>query len=186
MKSILTNFVKFSLILCSFLLFSAAPVSAAARDITPTSILSAVNQVRTEHGLGTLLMNEKLGVAAYNKGANMQTYGYWAHTNPATQETGWMFIQQAGYQYMHAGENLAKDYTSLEGVMRGWMNSPTHKSVLLSDKYTETGIGVLYYTQNGVEKALVVELFAKPAPARHVFTTSVSMAFAGLLCTMTL
>lgn len=116
----------------------------------------------------------------------MQTYGYWAHTNPKTNETGWMFIQETGYQYTHAGENLAKDYTSVENVLHGWLNSPTHKSVLLSEKYTETGIGVLYYMQNGVEKALVVQLFASPLAKKQTLRTSFDLAIANLLNTITL
>jgi len=186
MKQILMNFAKFSFIFLGFLLFRVSSVSAAARDITPESVLSVVNQTRVQNGLPNLLMNEKLARAAENKGKNMQTYGYWAHTNPTTNETGWAFIQQAGYQYTNAGENLAKDYVSVGGLMNGWLNSPVHKSVLLSSKYTETGIGVLYYTQNGVEKALVVELFANPMVKKQSLGASVSLAFVNLLHTITL
>lgn len=186
MKLLLTNFAKFSLIFFCFLLLRTTPVSAAARDITPESVLTQVNQTRIQNGLPALSVSQKLATAAEHKGKNMQTYGYWAHTNPTTHESGWLFIQQEGYQYTNAGENLAKDYTSVAGVLSGWLNSPTHKSVLLSEKYTETGIGVLYYTQNGIEKALVVELFAHPIVRKQTLTESVSLAFVNLLRTITL
>jgi len=186
MKSSFATIAKNSLIFLSFLLFWTTPVSAAARDITPESVLTAVNQTRVQNGLPALSVSQKLSRAAEHKGKNMQTYGYWAHTNPKTSETGWLFIEQEGYQYTNAGENLAKDYTSVSGVVAGWMNSPTHKSVLLSEKYTETGIGVLYYTQNGTEKALIVELFANPTSRKQSLGNSVSLAFVHLLHTITL
>lgn len=158
--------------------FHTSQVLAVARDITPETVLTAVNDTRVRESLPALPMNQKLMAAAEAKAKNMHIYGYWAHTNPTTNETGWMFIEQAGYRYASAGENLAKDYTSVGGVLRGWMNSPTHKNVLLSDTYTETGVGVLYYTQNGVEKALVVQLFAKPVVKKQAMTDVVRLAFA--------
>ncbi|MFZ2025020.1 MAG: CAP domain-containing protein [Microgenomates group bacterium] len=186
MQTVVRTIGKFSFILLSILLITTTNVRAAARDITPESVLVAVNQTRMENRLPALSMNQKLMIAAENKGENMQTYGYWAHTNPKTNETGWMFIQQTGYHYTKAGENLAKDYTSIGGLLNGWMNSTAHKTVMLSDTYTETGIGVLYYMQNGIEKALVVELFANPIVKKQTFTTSLSLAFTSLLQTITL
>ncbi len=186
MYRVVLTIATYCCILFSALRITTTAVSAAARDITPDSVLAAVNQTRRENGLPILLMNQKLVTAAENKAKNMQTYGYWAHTNPTTNETGWMFIQQSGYVYANAGENLARDYTSTQGIINGWLNSSTHKSVLLSAKYAETGIGVLYYTQNGVEKALVVQLFAKPLTTRQTVTTAVSRAFAGFIRTITL
>jgi len=177
MKKLFFASIQYGLIIACFFLLGRTSVFAVARDITPETVLSAVNDIRVHEGQPIVEMNQKLMVAAENKAKNMHIYGYWAHTNPTTNETGWMFIEQAGYRYAHAGENLAKDYTSVGAVLRGWMNSPTHKNVLLSDKYTETGVGVLYYTQNGVEKALVVQLFATPVSKKQSLTDVVSLSF---------
>ena len=108
-------------------------------------------------------MNSLLIKAATDKGNNMMNYGYWAHTNPITNETAWKFIKQEGYTFTAAGENLAKDYSSVDAIITGWLNSASHKKILLSDKYTETGIAVVHYTKDGSDKVLVVHLFAKPA-----------------------
>ena len=137
-------------------------VYAAASDITPDTVLYAVNETRVEHGLQPLTMNAQLQQAAEAKGVNMQSYGYWAHTNPTTHETGWTFIQASGYHYLRAGENLAKDYENVSDVMNGWLHSPAHTSIMLSGTYTETGVAVIVYTLHGTQKALIVQLFAKP------------------------
>lgn len=174
-------------ICCVMLVFAlATPIHAAAREITPASVLQVVNETRTQNGLSHVHMNEALNRAALNKANDMQIYEYWAHTNPVTHTTGWSFIRQSGYAYTSAGENLAKDYTSITGVLQGWLASPTHRNVLLSDKYSETGIGVVYYTIHGVEKALVVQLFASPYKTTASVPSSLSLAFGKLLATIRL
>jgi len=187
MKRKFLLFIANSFIFGMLFLVLVTPMHAAARDITPDSIVKVVNETRVQNGLPQLIMNETLSQAAYNKAVDMQTYGYWSHTNPVTTATGWSFIQATGYAYTNAGENLAKDYISVQGVLRGWLTSPTHRSVLLSSKYSQTGIGVLYYTQNGVEKALVVQLFASPYQQQTtVISSSLTVAFERFLASILL
>lgn len=169
MKNSIVRIIQFFAVSFVVLLLCTKVTWAASSDISADSVLQAVNAVRVQQGHQPISMNEKLVRAAQAKAENMITYGYWAHTNPTTNETGWKFIQQEGYHYLTAGENLAKDYTTVSGVITGWMNSSTHKSILLSDMYSQTGIGVIHYTVNGKDEALIVELFAKPAPLSFLF-----------------
>ena len=59
--------------------------------------------------------NAKLVAAAQAKANNMFELQYWDHFGP-NGETPWMFISQAGYVYVYAGENLAKGFRTAEGV----------------------------------------------------------------------
>lgn len=163
------------------LVFGMKQAYAATADITAEAVLASVNETRVNNGLQPLTMNVRLNEAAKAKGADMQSYGYWAHTNPTTKETGWTFIRSTGYQYAGAGENLAKDYTDVSGVIHGWLNSPTHRSIMLSDKYSETGIAVIVYKTNGIEKALIVQLFARPVPKAKPITSSFTALFERVL-----
>jgi uncharacterized protein YkwD len=48
-------------------------------------------------------------------------------------------VTEAGYQGA-VGENLAGGQQTLEQAIEGWLNSPGHRSTLLSDKFVEFGV----------------------------------------------
>jgi uncharacterized protein YkwD len=50
-------------------------------------------------------------------------------------------VTKAGYEGA-VGENVAGGQLTLEEAIQGWMNSPGHRSTLLSDKFTEFGLAV--------------------------------------------
>ena len=50
-------------------------------------------------------------------------------------------VTDAGYKGA-VGENLAGGQQTLEGAIDGWLNSPGHRSTLLSDKFVEFGVAV--------------------------------------------
>ncbi|MCM1578203.1 MAG: CAP domain-containing protein [Ruminococcus sp.] len=45
-----------------------------------------------------------------------------------------------------SGENIAAGYSTPEQVVKGWMNSPGHRSNILSSKFTKIGVG---YEEDG-------------------------------------
>ncbi len=65
---------------------------------------------------------------------------YWSHKDPDGVESWYMF-DLAGYKYVYAGENLAKDFYSDYQAMRALMRSPTHRENILMREYTNVGIG---------------------------------------------
>lgn len=80
-----------------------------------------------------------------------------------------------GYQDWTAiGENIAGGQPTAEDVVAGWMSSPGHRANILSENYTEIGVGVssgpgpygIYWTQTfGARTASQPELLALPEPA---------------------
>lgn len=127
-------------------------------SISDTEMLTAVNQQRALHGLAPLSMNSQLSAAASGKAANMFANNYWAHFGP-DGTTPWQFIRGSGYDYVDAGENLAKGFTNSSDVVNAWMNSETHRANILSPKYTEIGFAVVPGMLEGEDTVLVVQMF---------------------------
>jgi len=141
-----------------------------ASFIPPQTIVELTNNERIKLGLSPLKFNETLSKAAAAKAANMFQKGYWAHNAPDGTEP-WSFILASGYSYLHAGENLARDFNSPESVVTAWMNSPTHKANLISAKYHDIGVAVVDGNLNGVETTLVVQMFGTKQVVRPQIET---------------
>ncbi|MBI5613867.1 hypothetical protein HY947_02995 [Candidatus Gottesmanbacteria bacterium] len=129
-----------------------------ATDIYVQSLLDDTNIERGKIGLATVVLNEKLSVAAYKKAQDMFANNYWAHVSPKGV-TPWDFIVAQGYQYTVAGENLAKNFTTSKNVVDAWMASPTHKANIVKSAYREVGFAVVNGILNGEETTLVVQMF---------------------------
>ena len=131
-------------------------------SITINEVVSATNSERTRAGLPTLVYSEKLADAARRKAANMIEEDYWAHNSPSGKNP-WVWFKSAGYSYLYAGENLAKDFGSTDRMLSAWMASPTHRDNIVNAKYKEIGIAVVPGTLQGKDTMLVVQLFGTPA-----------------------
>lgn len=132
-----------------------------ASSITPSQVIEQTNQKRAAEGLGPLSINQKLNEAAQAKGQHMFLEQYWAHTAPDGTQP-WKFFKDSGYSYKVAGENLARDFSSTDEMMQGWMASPTHRANIMNNRYQEIGIAVIDGTLQGYETTLVVQLFGTP------------------------
>ena len=129
-----------------------------ATDIHVEQLLNGTNSKRQEAGLAALTMNGQLSQAAAAKAQDMFAKGYWAHNSP-TGTTPWNFISGAGYHYVVAGENLAKNFSNSQGVVDAWMASPTHRENIVKGSYKEVGFAVVNGVLNGEETTLVVQMF---------------------------
>jgi len=145
-------------------------ISDALRKVAGNSQLSAVlpsvlidltNNERTNASLNVLGKNELLNKAAQLKAEDMALKSYFAHINPEGKRA-WNWLQDAGYKYQHAGENLAVNFSESKDVTVAWMNSPTHKANIIKSSYTEIGTGVATGTFNGAESIFVAQVYASP------------------------
>ena len=143
-------------------LTSAGKILGYASSITANQVLDNINKERIKAGETPLKLNDKLTQAATAKATNMLNEQYWAHTSP-TGKTPWVFVQNAGYQYSVAGENLARDFGDTPSMIAAWMASPTHQANILQKKYVETGIAVVDGKLGGVETTLVIQMFGAPS-----------------------
>ncbi|MHC4663648.1 MAG: CAP domain-containing protein [Planctomycetota bacterium] len=51
-------------------------------------------------------------------------------------------LENAQIVFIHAGENIARGYTSPEEVVNGWMASDDHRNNILCPEFTQTGIAL--------------------------------------------
>ncbi|HSA84342.1 MAG TPA: CAP domain-containing protein [Patescibacteria group bacterium] len=131
-------------------------VLGISANITAQDLLTFTNQKRQENGLVPLTLNDQLANAADQKATHMFANNYWAHIAP-DGTTPWYFIKNAGYEYLYAGENLARGFTTAQAVVDAWMASPTHRENMLSANYQEVGFAIQTGTLTGTETILVVE-----------------------------
>ena len=129
-----------------------------ASTISIANIISLTNQERTARGLNSLNENSQLDAAALAKANNMFEQQYWDHFGP-NGETPWQFIRAEGYNYVYAGENLAKGFQTAEGVHEAWMASPTHAANIMSGNYKDIGVAIVQGVLLGKQTTLVVQMF---------------------------
>lgn len=149
-------------------------ILGVAYSINQQELLDYTNQARKDNGLEPLTLNPELISAANGKAQHMFANNYWAHFAP-DGTSPWQFIRDSGYRYVFAGENLAKGFTDSKSVVDAWMNSPSHRDNLLSDKYKEIGFSVSEGKIDGVETVLVVQMFGAqdvPAPTEQRFAAA--------------
>jgi len=153
---------------CSFVVLSsflfASHVYASA--ITPDNILNLLNQERTKRGIPKLVLDNDLNNAATQKTKDMVNRDYFEHF--AFGSTPWDFVKNSGYEYLYAGENLAMDFYTAEGMVNAWMNSPAHRDNILNPDFRDIGIGVVKgeFTENEGNRSttMVTNMFGRKKP----------------------
>lgn len=139
MNKIITKFT--SILVATTLIVLLAQTKVFASDITSQNITYLINKERVYYGLNPLKSNEDLDRAAALKSKDMLNRGYFDHY--AFGLTPWDFITNAGYKYLYAGENLAMDFDTAEGMVNAWMVSPSHRANILNPDYQDMGVGVV-------------------------------------------
>lgn len=138
----------------------APGVLSYASNISFNDLYTETNKIRQEQGLAQLKTNDKLSAAAYKKAQHMFKNNYWAHVSPDGTEP-WYFILNENYDYVYAGENLAKNFNNSRDVVEAWYKSPSHRENLLNPNYDEIGYAVVNGVLDGYQTTLVVQMFGK-------------------------
>ncbi|MDM8158730.1 CAP domain-containing protein [Labilibaculum sp. K2S] len=127
-------------------------------NIDTQKLLDLVNDVRsTGTTCGTtyyspvdaIVWNCKLEKAALKHSKDMMDNNFFSHTS----SNGDKFVDRlndAGYSYNKAGENIALGYSSEESVINGWLTSQGHCANIMNPNFTEMGVGRIgdYWTQD--------------------------------------
>ena len=125
---------------------------------TEEEIIQLANQARRTAGLPELSYNEKLHQSALAKAEDMKAKGYFEHVSPEGLQP-WFFAEQVGYNYKTFGENLAEGFFSARSVHQAWMNSEGHRENILSKSFSEIGVAIVAFEQNGLKSYLIVQHF---------------------------
>lgn len=149
-------FVALSLLLLRGLLGTLPAQSAAVDSIT---IMGLINFERTQRNLPALFTHQSLINAAQIKSQDMIDRDYFAHVNPEGSYI-WSAIISAGYSpYQILGENLAISFSTSEGMVKAWIDSPAHRENLLHSDFEHQGLSALFGDYQGGYTNLTTSLF---------------------------
>jgi uncharacterized protein YkwD len=136
--------------------------SIAERDAVLAKMLDLVNAQRPKlQGAVALKRNSLLDRAAQGHADDMLARSYYGHESPEGRDA-WYRARAAGYRALMIGENVAQGQSSLEEVMKGWMDSPEHRKNILNPEFTEAGFGVAVGKNAQGYQVLWVQVFGKP------------------------
>jgi uncharacterized protein YkwD len=121
-----------------------ASCSPGGNSAFETELISLINQERSDEGLPAYSNQSQLTSAARTHSDDMACNNFFSHTSPTTGSS-FDRIAAAGYSYSSAGENIAAGYGSPAAVLEGWMNSSGHRANILSENFTQIGIGYAYW-----------------------------------------
>jgi len=130
-------------------------------SVLPGVLVQNTNESRLNNNAGPLFVNDLLQKAAELKAQDMALQGYFAHNSP-DGKTPWYWLDQVGYRYSYAGENLAVNFFESADISIAWMNSPSHRANIIKQDYTEIGIGIASGFFEGKSSVFVVQFFGKP------------------------
>jgi uncharacterized protein YkwD len=115
-----------------------SPTGNAALE---AAVLEIVNTERAKAGCAPVANNDKLTAAARGHSADMAARNYFSHTTPEGVDFVTR-INNTGYRWSGAGENIAKGQRTPADVMNAWMNSAGHKANILNCGFKDLGVGV--------------------------------------------
>jgi uncharacterized protein YkwD len=132
--------------------------------------LQLVNASRAKAGVKPLSFDGELLYAAGKHSDWMVARDVFSHTGENGSSPGDR-MKDAGYGATSWGENIAYiggsraatlDKADVEQLHTNLMNSPGHRANILSDKFTEIGIGLTQGDYNGRPAVFVTENFGRP------------------------
>jgi len=122
-------------------------------------VIRLTNEQRAKYGLPALKANWELSRVARYKSQDMVNKNYFSHNSP-TYGSPFNMMENFGLRFTAAGENIAMGQQSAQQVVNAWMNSPGHRSNILSSAYNQIGVGLakdkngrFYWTQMFIKSA---------------------------------
>jgi len=102
-------------------------------------MVALVNEERSKENVSMLSQNYSLNSSAKMKACDLEKRDYWSHVDPDGNSSWYLFLE-SGYNYLYAGENLARDCEDSRCIEL-LMESPEHKKNILDTRFKEVGIG---------------------------------------------
>jgi uncharacterized protein YkwD len=151
---------------------AAATLGSVPGPIVEEAIACLVNVERAAVSLAPVVRSDALEVAAQRHAYDMVTRRYFAHVSP-TGGTVDKRARRAGYLSAPCwvlGEDLGwapPSVASAQAVVSAWMESPTHRAVILDPEFGEMGIGLAGRapTADGAGATFVLEFGAMQCAA---------------------
>ena len=132
---------------------TAAAASSPARTnglrAVELDIVGQINAVRRSHGLAPLRTSRALRAAAHAHSSAMAARGFFAHTSAdgsAFSTRVARYYPRGRYGTWSVGETLLWSSPDVNGpqAIRMWMNSPSHKRIILTARWREIGLAAVH------------------------------------------
>jgi uncharacterized protein YkwD len=145
-----------------FAALGAAPALAFDRQANEIALLRLINQVRTSRGLHALGSHDALREAAHSHSADMIRRDYFAHSSLSGAGVS-ARARQSGYRVSGCsrwtvGEVIAWGCGTRgapQAVFKAWMQSSSHRSVLLGTRWRDVGVGCARGTFKGLRAVVM-------------------------------
>jgi uncharacterized protein YkwD len=123
-------------------------------------LATGVNQIRAEHGLGTLVVDPQLSAIAQHRAQDMASKNYFSHDPPDGCPIRCL-MERAGIAPFWAGEVIAWNNTTADQAanmsMDMWRNSPEHLAVITNGCFTRMGTGAAFGANGDLYHVAVFE-----------------------------
>jgi uncharacterized protein YkwD len=132
---------------------TATPGTSAKLDRRPSleaAVIRALNDVRSTQGLQPLHSSPSLRTAARGHSRAMLDYGFFGHESAdgsAFSDRIRRYYTNHGWRKWSVGEALlASQGLSIDAtaIVKAWLESPSHREIILSPTFRDAGIGALY------------------------------------------
>ena len=127
------------------LLFLAAVVTGADDHISvphynsSALLLTTINEERTESGLRAFQEEPLFTAVAAEYAREIIIENHFSHTS-VKGERAIERLRKRGGNVLAAGEALGIGKSALD-IAEAWLNSPSHRDILMSDRWTRAGVG---------------------------------------------
>lgn len=109
------------------------------------NLINLINNSRNSKNLASLNLNATLSNIANNRSSDMISRNYFSHITPEGKNI-YNILQENNIAYMAAGENMyyssPPGIASPESAFSYWMSSDMHRGNILSNSFTQVGIGI--------------------------------------------
>ena len=132
---------------------AAAPGSRAnveRRTTLEASVVREMNKVRVAQGLRPLHASPSLRTAARGHSLAMLEHGFFGHDSrdgTAFSDRIRRHYTNRGWRTWSVGEALLSGTggdIEARAIVKAWLDSPSHRDIILSPTWRDTGIGALY------------------------------------------
>ena len=131
-------------LLGSLAMLITSPAPAADTAALEQRVVERINEIRQQHDLQPLQVDQTLTDIARDYSQAMATQSFFSHSGPEGDNIGDR-VRDAGICYRAVGENLANNFNvadPVEAAVSGWMNSEGHRKNILTAEFRETGVGI--------------------------------------------
>jgi len=147
---------------------SANDTTSLTIDAAEAELVRLMNESRASAGLPAVSVDGRVAAVARARSVDMATKNYFSHTQPDGRKV-FDLLTAAGIAWASAGEILAWNQwptlaDSAVAARNAWLDSSSHRAVLLGTGYNAVGVGAAVNSATGKTYWTAVFVVLKSAP----------------------